>query len=154
MKKILYLIILVGLNCLFIRQSGELNQQQESYQVITQEEIIKDNSVLGLINQERINRELQPFIRSEKLDKVAKCRADYLVDNDLWTHDGFQNCFTSNGVYNFYGENLAKNWATNKAQMNAWMNSETHKNNILGDYKYIGIAELNNVFVTVFSKRL
>ncbi|MFN4199584.1 MAG: CAP domain-containing protein, partial [Flavobacterium sp.] len=37
-------------------------------------------------------------------------------------------------------ENIAYNFNTNNAALNAWINSEGHNENLLGDYTHFGIS--------------
>ena len=70
-----------------------------------------------------------------------------MIDRDYWAHvapDGTQpwKFFTSFGYkYRYAGENLARDFSNASSAMDAWMNSPTHKENILNPkYKEIGIG--------------
>lgn len=109
--------------------------------------------LLELINNERQKHSLAPLKQNNKLNKVAMCRAKYLVKNNKWTHDGWLECFT--GITGKRGENLARNFNTDEATLLAWMNSPTHRDNILHKYyNYIGIAKYKNHTVTTFAKEI
>jgi hypothetical protein len=48
--------------------------------------------------------------------------------------------------YSFAGENLAKNYPTSQATVDAWMNSPTHRENILNkEYTDVGFAVMDGV---------
>jgi uncharacterized protein YkwD len=70
-----------------------------------------------------------------------------MIDKDYWAHvapDGTQpwKFFSQFGYkYRFAGENLARDFSNANDAVNAWMNSPTHKDNILNPkYKEIGIG--------------
>lgn len=54
-------------------------------------------------------------------------------------------------------ENLASNFQTTVAVLNAWINSENHHRNLTGNYQYIGISvrksALNKPYYTVIFAR-
>ena len=112
-------------------------------------------NLLNLINQERANAGLAPYVLDAGLTKVARTRSQQLIDQnyfahrdpygysmyvELLRHFGF-------GSYAWAGENLAmNNWPAETAANEAirgLMNSPTHRANILaGDFYRIGIGEI------------
>jgi len=55
------------------------------------------------------------------------------------------------------GENVAYNYNSPRAAVNAWLNSTSHKENIVGDYTHFGIAikindEGKKYYTNIFAK--
>ena len=76
------------------------------------------------------------------------------------SHNGFVT--RTNDIINtldakMVGENVAYNFSTSKAVVNSWLNSPTHKKNIVGDYTHFGISirqnpEGKNYYTNIFAK--
>ena len=97
----------------------------------------------------------EPLVRHEVLDTRAQIRADFLCENNQWSHDGWLDSF--NGIeYGEAGENLAMGFDQEFPMVFAWMNSRLHHNNIVNPvYKYTGIAEGEcGKVVHLFSERI
>lgn len=133
---------------------GEKNIKEESIKMqIEQEEVFlseEEQEVLNLINQYRLEnglKELKPF---SKLQEVSKIKAEDLVNNKYFSHTSpnlgtpFE-MLKSNGIdYKIAGENLAGN-ITAKRAVEAWINSPSHKDNIMEEkYEYTGICVIES----------
>ncbi|MCR5057954.1 MAG: CAP domain-containing protein [Clostridiales bacterium] len=96
-------------------------------------------AVLTLVNNERAANGLAPLSWSNSLAKAAKTRATEIVVT--WSHtrpDGSA-WYTVSDVT--CGENLGKGQTSSESVMAGWMNSDSHRYNILlADYKTIGVA--------------
>lgn len=108
---------------------------------------VEANSLAILINQQRIEYNLKPLKIDDRLNKSATFKACDLRDRNYWSHedpDGKMSwyMFGRQGYYfRLAGENLAKNCEDNIC-ISLWMNSPTHRENILkSDYKDIGSGE-------------
>jgi hypothetical protein len=112
---------------------------------------INSQSLLQLTNEQRANNGLPPLTYNQKLSNAAYEKAQDMFAKGYWAHfapDGSTTPWgfiTGSGYsYKVAGENLAKNFYTNSAVVNAWMNSPTHRANILRpEYKDIGFAVVN-----------
>lgn len=113
--------------------------------------LLLSSSVLGYMDLEKMinSKRKYPLRNSPKLDQIAYCRARYLVENNLWTHDGHEKCFNKYGVYS-YGEILAKDFIADYDTVIAWLNSPSHKTVMLERWKYIGSSKVGNITVVVF----
>ena len=103
--------------------------------------------VLQLVNEIRREEGLQPLQLSEKLCKAAAKRAEEQTLMGQLVHkrpDGraWYTIMTEYGVSNLGGsaENLARGMDTAEAAVKAWMESPSHKEAILGDYRYLGVG--------------
>lgn len=67
----------------------------------------------------------------------------YMIDNNVVNHDYFES--RANNIIQVLGavkvgENIAYNYSTPNAALNAWLNSPGHKANLDGDYTHFGIS--------------
>lgn len=101
--------------------------------------------VLSVVNARREEAGLSPLTMNYTLVSAAKVRATETIQSFSHTRPNGTSCFSAideAGVgYSGAGENIAAGQGTADSVMNAWMNSEGHKANILNDsYTQIGIA--------------
>lgn len=106
--------------------------------------------VFNLINQQRANNGLSALKIDAEVQRVARIKAQDMVDNNYFAHNSpiygtpF-NMLKSFGIsYKTAGENIAGN-SSNSAAVTAWMNSSGHKANILNSgYNYTGIGVVSS----------
>ncbi len=105
-----------------------------------------EKELLRLINAERTKNGLSELKFSEDLLKVARDKANDLVDNNYFSHNSptygspFDMMKSYGITYKTAGENIAGN-STLQGAVTAWMNSEGHRANILSNaYNYTGIG--------------
>jgi hypothetical protein len=111
---------------------------------------IQVEQLLSATNNQRIERGLQPLVLNQTLsDAAAKKAADMLAKN-YWAHVGPQGetpwdfILASGYKYSVAGENLAKNFQDSSGVVAAWMNSPSHRDNLLKpSYRDIGFAIVN-----------
>ncbi len=106
----------------------------------------REKELLELINEQRKSYGLSELSFDSELQRVAKAKALDLVKNNYFDHNSptYGTPFAmmkSFGIsYKAAGENLAGN-STLKGAVNAWMNSEGHRKNILNNaFNYTGIG--------------
>lgn len=116
------------------------------------------NQVLKIVNQERAKAGVSALTISNELVAPANKRAKEIKESFSHTRPNGTAWSTVLKEYNVSvgaaGENIAYGYNTPEAVMNAWMNSEGHRANILSkNYKHIGIGvyELNG---TVYCEQL
>lgn len=90
--------------------------------------------VLELINIEREKNNLSPLTLSSSLETIANIRAEEITRS--WSHirpDGtsWDTLYIEYSIYGNIGENLAYGQTTASEVVNDWMNSPSHKENIL-----------------------
>jgi len=103
--------------------------------------------VIRLTNEKRVQAGLQPLIESSVLDQAALAKGTDMLNKGYWAHvapDGTQpwKFFTDASYkYRYAGENLARDFASAGAAVDAWMASPSHRENLLSPkYEEIGIA--------------
>lgn len=107
-----------------------------------------------LINFSRVvEGNVLPLNNTMDLNIRATARAEYLVDNNQWSHDNWQSSFYGSGCL-YGGENLARNFTQSIDAHIALMNSVTHKENILMPrFNYVGVGNYKNVTVELFCEK-
>lgn len=123
-----------------------------------------EKEVFNLINIQRTNNGLKELKVDEKLQRVARIKAEDMVDNNYFSHTSpiygspFQMLNSFKISYKTAAENIAGN-SSNTGAVNSWMNSSGHKSNILnGNYNYTGIGVVSStkygrIFVQLFIGR-
>jgi len=112
---------------------------------------INPNRLVDLTNQRRSDQGLGTLQINGLLSEAARRKASEMFTFGCWSHDcnGHSPWWFISGVgysYIYAGENLAKDFADSDSVVNAWMNSPSHRDNILnGNYKEIGIAVVDGV---------
>lgn len=109
---------------------------------------ISENEMLSQINGIRQGNNLSPLSLNQKLSSAASGKASDMLSKNYWAHfapDGSTSPwqFIKGAGYNYLyaGENLAKGFTNSSDVVTAWMNSPTHRDNILSSkYKDIGFA--------------
>ena len=99
--------------------------------------------VLELINNHRINIGLQPLSNMSRIKAEAYGHTDYMIENDEVSHANFfqrQNNLMSEVGAVSVAENVAYAYSSPESVVNAWLNSEGHKNVIEGDYTNFDIS--------------
>ena len=105
--------------------------------------------VFNLINQQRSQNGLSPLKIDYEVQKVARIKAQDMVNNNYFSHTSPTYGSPFNMLNNFKvsyrtaGENIAGN-SSNSAAVTACMNSSGHKANILNSsFNYTGIGVIN-----------
>jgi hypothetical protein len=114
---------------------------------------ITKSALLEYLNSERKARNLPILVENQKLDLSATLKAKDILEKDYFAHrspDGISPWYwfrVSGYDYQFAGENLAIGFLDSKEVHDAWMNSPSHRQNILNpNYQEIGIAVLKGEF--------
>jgi len=101
--------------------------------------------VISLVNVEREKANVAPLQQMDVLFTMADVRAGESAVSFGHTRPNGTRCFTIFGEYGLTykaaGENLASGYKKPEKVVSAWMNSSTHKANILDpEFSYIGIG--------------
>lgn len=108
---------------------------------------ISIQDVVNLTNQKRAEAGVAALSLNQTLSAAAYTKGQDMIAKDYWAHvapDGTQpwKFFSQFGYkYRYAGENLARDFSNASDAINAWMNSPTHRENLLNPkYKEIGIG--------------
>lgn len=109
-----------------------------------------EKEVFDLINKQRTNNGLTALKVDNEVQRVARIKAQDMVDNNYFAHESptygtpFNMLKSFKISYKTAGENIAGN-SSNSGAVTAWMNSSGHKANILnGNYNYTGIGVVSS----------
>ena len=115
-------------------------------------------------NKERVNNGLESLEIDSRVQLLARIKAEDMIYQNYFEHYsrnyGWFNEMLdkANVAYIQCGENIA-GFNNNEGAVNAWMNSETHRNNILNEgYNATGIAVVNGgpygkIYVQIFIEK-
>lgn len=118
-----------------------------------------EQEVVDLTNQEREKQGLAPLELDPELSKVAREKSKDMQSNNYFDHNSPNygspfDMMQSFGIdYNTAGENIAQGQQTPEEVVNAWMNSQGHRENIMNsDFTHIGIGyvEQGNYWTQMF----
>ena len=103
--------------------------------------------ILDLLNNHRLSLGLNPLVDMTLVKSVALSHTDYMVDNNIVSHDNFYKRSTylkqNAGAINV-SENVAYGYTSAETVVRAWIKSESHKANIEGDFTNFDVsAEVN-----------
>lgn len=109
-----------------------------------------EKEVFDLINKQRTNNGLAALKNDSKVQRVARIKAQDMVDNNYFSHTSptygspFDMLKSFKISYKTAGENIAGN-SSNSSVVTAWMNSSGHKANILNsNFNYTGIGVVSS----------
>ena len=107
--------------------------------------------VIDLTNAERRAAGLPGLTASGRLSRIAQKKAEDMARNGYFSHtspvygSAFDMLDDAGISYRAAGENIAKGQPSARSAMNGWMNSSSHRDNILGSrYSEIGVGFAKN----------
>ena len=108
---------------------------------------INRDSIIQMVNQSRTENNVEILSENQTLNKVAEDKLNDMISNSYFAHTSPSGIapwhwFDENKYdYKYAGENLAMGFSSVENEHQAWMDSPTHKKNILNEnYKEIGVA--------------
>jgi len=108
---------------------------------------INSTDLITLTNEIRAIKNLNPLTVNDRLTLAAANKAKHLIKHNYFSHNSpagkqFSEWIIESGYeFKIVGENLAIGFDNNKDVMKAWMDSPTHRQNILNEkYKEIGLV--------------
>lgn len=103
--------------------------------------------LVRMTNEARVKNGLPPLSENSRLDQAAAAKARDMFAENYWAHfspsgkDPWGFILNSGYKFSYAGENLAKNFQTSREVVDAWMNSPSHRENIVNlNYKDMGMA--------------
>jgi uncharacterized protein YkwD len=139
-------LLLVLVACLFVSCSKDnLDNELENYAndlIIPASKTI-EIEILELINNHRINEGLSALSPLDLIKSQTYSHNDYMIDQNEVSHDNFfvrRNFLMNNAGANRVSENVAYGYSSAEAVVNAWLNSEGHRENIEGDHTHFEVS--------------
>ena len=148
-RVLLFGILLVALFLVRI-DSPSLSATSDRNKVLAYSTNVSRTDLLNNTNTYRAQNGLAPLTLNTKLNSSSQAKAQHMVDNNYWAHvapDGTQPWYffdQAGYTYSSAGENLAYGFDTSAAIITAWMNSTTHRANVLGNYVDVGFGYVNS----------
>jgi uncharacterized protein YkwD len=144
--KVHQIITLIVLATLTACTSNSIEEENELYTVETASEITisdEEKALLNIINEYRISVGKSELTMKAVIYPYAQAHNSYMMENNTISHDNFS--FRSNEVKKttsakIVAENVARFFNTNESVLNGWLNSESHKNTLEGNYNYTVIS--------------
>jgi len=134
---LLFILLQNGIKIFSLAKPGVLGTSSS----ITQQKIIE------LTNAERSKIGLPPVVENAALSQAAGKKAANMFEENYWAHfapsgkSPWDFILSSGYKFVYAGENLAKNFANSEDVVAAWMNSPSHRENVVNPkYRDIGIA--------------
>ncbi len=108
--------------------------------------------VVDLTNQERARQGLAPLTLDAALCSSAQAHSEDMATHNFFDHTGSDGSDVGQriaragyGALYAYGENIAAGQTSPEEVVDAWMNSESHRSNIVSPYYHdIGVADVYN----------
>lgn len=111
---------------------------------------ISSDRLFALTNEKRVNNGLPELTYNSQLAAAAANKAQDMLSKGYWAHFGpngespWTFILGSGYSYDTAGENLAKNFTTSGEVVDAWMDSPSHRENVLkSSYRDVGFAVTN-----------
>jgi len=149
MNKLKTIIVILVISIIALSSLG-LTVTCKKEVVLNEDEI----AFLNLVNDVRVENNLNPLTANQKLTDMAKSRCSDMIARNYFSH------YTPEGNRVKCGEILGRGncKATPEMFLGAWLNSQTHKGVILNPiYKNIGIGIIDNngirIVTIIFSSR-
>ena len=132
------------------KSSGNQSGSTSGSDTTTSQLTADEQEVFDLINAKRVVNGLSELKIDDELQNVARIKAQDMVDNNYFSHNSptygspFDMIKSFRISYKTAGENIAGN-SSNSGAVNAWMNSEGHRANILNSsFNYTGIGVVSS----------
>lgn len=142
------LLLIVGFG-LFLSTSSSF-KRLHSGGVLAYATNTTDSGLLDSTNKERIKNGLEPLKYNVTLDSAAQSKADDMKARNYWSHNTPEGkepwVFFDQAGYKYYkaAENLAYGFDSSDATVVGWMNSPSHRANLLDpDLREVGFGIVN-----------
>ena len=103
--------------------------------------------ILELINNFRISEGLNPLRNLDIIKTQTYSHTDYMIEQDNVSHDNFysrKSFLVNNAGAKKVSENVAYGFTSAESVVNAWLNSEGHRDTIEGDFTDFDISAEQN----------
>ncbi|MBU2996767.1 CAP domain-containing protein [Cellulophaga baltica] len=143
--KILSLAFLSLLVSLTSCSSTSLEEEVELYENVTVSASVSniEEEVFTLVNEYRVSQGLTEVEFSAVAYNYAFDHNEYMISEDAISHDNFNKRSSDLAVEvsaDFVSENVGRNYVTASGIVNAWINSDTHRAVMEGDFDFAGIS--------------
>ena len=142
---ILALLAVLSFSC----TTDSIDDKAEDIQLslVTPESKTIEVEILELINNHRLSLGLNPLGDMSLVKSVAFSHTDYMVDNNVVSHDNFfirSSYLKEKAGATYVSENVAYGYTSAESVVRAWLKSEGHKANIEGDFTNFDVSAEEN----------
>ena len=116
-----------------LKQAQTVKAYPEKIPTFTSEQ----EELLRLTNEQRVAYGLGKLALNAELDRSAEAKCNDMEVNNYWDHGDWESFMTVDATK--MGENLAKGYENNAQVVQGWMNSPTHRDNLL-DSQFITVG--------------
>ena len=153
-------LFLVSFSCTTDAFENEIASIEEASLILPETKSI-ETQILELINNHRLSKGLNALQSMAIVKSTAHSHTDYMVDNQVVSHDNFfarSNYLKTNAGAQRVSENVAYGYTNAESVVRAWLNSDGHRETIIGDFTYFDISAEQDVngkwyFTNIFIKK-
>ena len=123
-----------------------------SFSILAHASEITPENIVQVINLERQANGIAPLAVNNQLQTAARNKSVDMIVHNYFDHYAFGKTpwsfiLAENYNYQVAGENLAMGFRTSEGVVNAWMNSPTHRANILNsEFQEIGVGVVKGAY--------
>ena len=153
MKRFIFSILL--LFC-----SASCAVRQTSNVLTTEKQASMEKKVLQYVNEYRNSKKMSPLIYSEPLAQLARAHSTGMQRKNKIDHHGFSGRVSKvrkQYPRSYMAENVGFNHrysAPERAMVDSWIRSQSHRVSILGNYRYTGIGITQSAEGKIFFTQL
>lgn len=145
----LRVVLLLILICTMNSCSSDESEVVDAYaqKIVSYSYNTLELQTMDLINKHRVSVGLKVLEKINHMSFKSEEHVNYMIANNVVNHNDF--VARSENIIKILGaktvsENIAYNYNTPEAVLNAWLASPSHKANIEGDHTHFGIAVKEN----------
>jgi uncharacterized protein YkwD len=161
LRAVLLAAVIFTLNSCSSDASEASSVEANSQVVVNYSYSSSELETMKLINDYRVSIGLSSLEKINYISGESEVHNNYMIANNVVNHDGFvnrsENIIKTLGAKTV-GENIAYNYSSPQAAVNAWLNSPGHKENIVGNFTHFGISIRENAvtgkkyYTNIFAK--
>lgn len=149
--KLLRALLLAAVICTMTSCSSDSSEIETADATVQKVVAYSYNSIeletMDLINAHRVSKGLNRLEKINHMSYKSEEHDNYMIANNVVNHNDFaarsENIMKTLGAKSV-SENIAYNFNTPQAVLNAWLASPGHKENIEGNFTHFGIAIKEN----------
>jgi uncharacterized protein YkwD len=143
LKVLMLVVIVLTMNSCSSDSSENSNSSASNQEVMNYTYDSTEILTMELINNYRVSIGLKALKQISHVSYKSEEHDNYMITNNVVNHNDF--VARSENIMKVLGakkvsENIAYNYNSPQAALNAWLNSPSHKSNIEGDFTDFGLA--------------
>ncbi|MFV8269567.1 CAP domain-containing protein [Flavobacterium sp. GT2N3] len=147
LRAVLLLTVICTMNSCSSDDSETQTTEASALKVVSYSYNSIELETMSLINKHRVSIGLKPLEKINLMSFKSEEHVNYMIANNVVNHNDFvarsENIIKTLGAKTV-SENVAYNYNTPEAVLEAWLASPSHKANIEGNHTHFGIAIKEN----------